>query len=304
MGHKQNGLTYQISEKLKSLAAFGESKHQAKKEGASGIQDKIFSYATMKTYIDRAVKFGKWCKTEHGCRDLAACREYTGEYLQIRGKSCSAYTVKADAAALAKLYGCRAGDLGANTPARIRAAISRSRGPKQMDKHFSEAKNADMVTFCRSTGLRRCELQQLRGNQLRRGADGNFYIAIRGNQAKGGRERDIPIIGNVSRVVELMQAAGSQRVFPRVHAAADIHGYRAEYAAALYQLHARPLEACLADPYRDSRTGRVYRDSVYRCRGDQAGQWFDKKAMLLVSRALGHNRISVVGEHYLYKIMS
>lgn len=287
------------------MSAFGESKHAAKKAaGADGIRDKIYSFETMRDYIRAGTAFGKWCKQEHGCKTVESCRAFVPEYLEHRAASCSAYTVKADAAALAKLYKCRAQDFGIETPARRRTEIQRSRQPRNMDRHFSETRNADLVTFCRSTGVRRCELSSIRGTQLfRRG--GSWYIHIQRGQGKGGRERDIPIVGTpaeIRRVVEIMRAAGSGRVWPHVHDAADVHGYRAEYASRLYRIHARPLEVCRRDPFYNSTRRRWDLDSVYRCRGDERGRWFDKKAMLIVSRALGHNRISVVGEHYLYNV--
>ena len=182
--------------------------------------------------------------------------------------------------------------------------IRRSRMARNMDKHFSETRNADLVTFCRCTGLRRCELSRLKGNQLfRRG--GSWYIRIERGQGKGGRVREIPIVGTaaeIRRVVEIMRAAGDRLVFVRVHAAADIHGYRAEYAARLYRMNARPLSICRLEPFYNPSRHRLERNSVYYCRNDERGRWFDKRAMLIVSRALGHNRISVVGEHYLYNV--
>lgn len=302
MGHKHGSIVHEFTKKYKAMAAYGESKHQAKKAG--NLDGKIFSFDTMRAYIRAGVAFGKWCKTEHGCRSVADCREYVAEYLARRMEYCSAYTVKLDAAALAKLYRCSAVDFGISTPARTRPGIRRSRLPRQMDKHFSETRNADLVTFCRCTGLRRCELSTVTGNQLfRRG--GSWYIRIERGQGKGGRVREIPIIGTaaeIRRVVGIMRAAGERMVFPRVHAAADIHGYRAEYAARLYRMNARPLSICRLEPFYNPSRHRLERNSVYYCRNDERGRWFDKRAMLIVSRALGHNRISVVGEHYLYNV--
>ena len=302
MGHLRGSLTFQISQEYKSMAAFGESKHKAKK--AAGIQEKIFSFSTMRDYIRAGVDFGKYCKAAHNCKTLAQCRDYVAEYLEHRAADCSAYTVKADAAALAKLYHCSASDFGIETPARTRPGIRRSRETRNMDKHFSERNNADLVTFCRCTGLRRSELRALKGYQIfRRG--GSWFLFIQRGQGKGGRARELPIIGTpaeIRRVVEIMRAAGSGKVWPRVHAAADIHSYRAEYAAALYRIHARPLEVCRRERFFNPSRRSYDRNSVYICRGDERGRWFDKRAMLIVSRALGHNRISVVGEHYLYNV--
>ncbi len=211
------------------------------------------------------------------------------------------HSVKLLASALAKFYSCSTQDFETETKARLRQNLTRSRMPRQMDRHFSETKNQDLVTFCRSVGPRRCELEQIRGNQLRIQPDG-IFVAIENNQGKGGKDRLIPVIGNTRRVVELMTTAGDGLVFPRVHAAADIHSFREDYAAALYRIHARPLDICRKDPYIDQKTSHKYRDSIYRCRKDQAGTCYDRMAMLIVSQALGHNRISVIAGNYLYNL--
>lgn len=67
------------------------------------------------------------------------------------------------------------------------------------------------------------------------------------------------------------------------------------------------FEECLTSPFwnaehkngRGKPKGGYDKNSVYHCRGMRKGQWMDKQAMLTVSQALGHNRISVVGEHYI-----
>lgn len=61
---------------------------------------------------------------------------------------------------------------------------------------------------------------------------------------------------------------------------------RADYATKVYQLYARPIES-------------LAHDEIYYCRGDRKGTWLDKKAMLAASKALGHNRISIIASNYL-----
>ena len=46
---------------------------------------------------------------------------------------------------------------------------------------------------------------------------------------------------------------------------------------------------------RASNTGNMQ----YTCRKDEAGKKLDKAAMLVCSKALGHNRISVVADNYI-----
>jgi len=39
----------------------------------------------------------------------------------------------------------------------------------------------------------------------------------------------------------------------------------------------------------------------YCCRGEMAGQWFDRAALMEVSKELGHARCNVVVSHYLWR---
>lgn len=43
----------------------------------------------------------------------------------------------------------------------------------------------------------------------------------------------------------------------------------------------------------------VVRGGITYCRGDRKGTWLDKNAMLMASKALGHNRISIIASNYL-----
>ena len=47
------------------------------------------------------------------------------------------------------------------------------------------------------------------------------------------------------------------------------------------------------------KTDRRYQSQVYACRKDEAGKKLDKAAMLVCSKALGHNRIDVVANNYI-----
>ena len=63
----------------------------------------------------------------------------------------------------------------------------------------------------------------------------------------------------------------------------DKHGYRREYAQAVYESIARSV-------------AEIPRKDRYICRGDRKGVIYDKQ---YVSRQLGHNRVSVIAVHYL-----
>lgn len=285
MGHTNKpSLTQQVEERLRSICRFGESRHAAKRDGTD--HNFIFSKSTYISYCKWNYLFVKFClSNNYKCKTLEACKPYVDEWLTNLISHCSPYTVKLAASALAKLYGCSTRDF-IQTPARYRADIKRSRGPKARDKHFSEKRHQALVDFCRSTGLRRHELAALHGTDLFE-QDGVYYVHVR--RGKGGKERYTPIIGNIENVVNLMRCAGEEKVFSHIPTNADIHGYRREFASALYHAYARP---------RDD----LKHSELYFCRKDKQGVVYDRRALMIVSQALGHNRIDVVPGHYIDQI--
>ena len=289
MSHKnKKSIHMEMNEVLqeKLHKGVGTSKH-ARKVAGDTAADAIFSFNTYKAYKKHCAYFISWARAKHKCKTLAQARQYADEWLQLRideGKS--AFTIKLELAALCKLYGDTAADY-ISTPPRLRKNIVRSRRQAVRDAHFSEANHADFCEFCRSTGLRRAELRALTGDKLVKDDDGRWCILVN-KMSKGGRPRKAPIVGNVTKIVGMMQAAGTGKVFEKIPNGADIHGYRAEYATTVYLMHARPLKS-------------LPKEEIYHCRKDRVGVHFDRRAMGYASAALGHskNRVSVVGEHYI-----
>lgn len=108
----------------------------------------------------------------------------------------------------------------------------------------------------------------------------------------GGKKRWAMFCGTPKEeklVVDLMTQASSTKVFSHIHSKADIHGYRAVYASKLYKRYARPIES-------------LERAEKYICRKDKAGIVYDRRAMKIVSKQLGHNRISVIASDYLHNV--
>ena len=165
MSHKpRKTLTRQIQETLESKLSLGQSKHTDKALGLTS--DKIYSVNTMRTYMKHCNYFTKYCKENYYCKTLEECRKYVDEFLGLRiAEGKSPYTQKLEASALAKLYGCHTTDFIKTEP-RHRANIKRSRSKAKRDKHFSEANHIELVDFCKSTGLRRRDLNYLNGNAL------------------------------------------------------------------------------------------------------------------------------------------
>lgn len=284
MSHaNKKSLVKQIEERYTGMLAIGNSKHFAKINNETS--DKIFSWSTFNAYIKHANYFAAYCKEKYSCKTIDECRQYVDEWLQSRiDANMSAYTIKLEASALAKLYGCSTTDF-METPDRNRKDIKRSRGEKVRDAHFSEKNHKELVEFCRSTGLRRRELSALTGDKLMK-KDGKYYIKV-DKAAKGGRYRESEVIGNIENVKNLMQDAKKEKVFQNIPSGADIHEYRSDYATALYHKYARTIES-IED-----------RHEIYCFRKDREGIILDRKAMQKVSINLGHSRISVVAGHYI-----
>lgn len=290
MSHKnKKSIHMEMNEVLqgKLHKGVGTSKH-ARKVARGTTADAIFSFNTYKAYKKHASYFLNFAKAKYNCKTLAQARQYADEWLQMRideGKS--AYTIKLELAALCKLYGDTAADY-IPTPPRLRKNIVRSRRQAVRDAHFSEANHADFVEFCRSTGLRRAELRALTGDKLVKDDDGRWCILVN-KMSKGGRPRKAPIVGNVGKIVGMMQAAGTGRVFEKRYNGADVHSYRSDYATTVYLMHAR-------------KTEDIPKEDRYYRRKDMRGRPpLDRRAMGYASAALGHSqgRINVVAEHYI-----
>lgn len=282
-------LTKQIEDELLSKFTPGESKHKAKIEAKKNhtTLEKIYSDKTLQNYMRQSNIFVKYCKKNYGCKTLADCYKYVNEWLKSRmdeGKSAS--TLALDKAAVAKLYGVRS-TVFIQTPQRERKNIKNSRQKTKSSKHFSVKNHKDLIEFNKSIGLRPSEIKLLTGDALFY-KNGEAYIHVtRGT--KGGKIRDTKVIGNIALVEKLMKAAGKNKVFDYVPKASTLHRYRAEYACELYKQLARPIEL-------------VPRKERYICRKDMKGVVWDKRAMLEVSKNLGHERISVIAGHYLYNL--
>lgn len=294
MGYKnKKSLILQVKEMLDSKLAIGSSKQQAKINGT--YKNYIYSWGTYRTYLQQCCQFVKWCKQQarqDGSRQpktLEDCKQYVVRYMQhLQQQEYSAYTQKLVLSALCKLYNeypseGRPFDLPNQQQARHRADITRSREAVTRDAHFSEEKNKNIVTFCKCTGLRRSELAQIRGTDL----DGMSLYVYRGT--KGGKVRIVPVVGSTDETAAIQQmaaAAGNKKIFDHISSAMDVHHYRSVYCQRVYNQYARPLE-------------QIPSADRYYCRQDQKGVIYDRRAMLQVSRALGHNRISVIAGHYL-----
>ena len=311
MARRKPSIIYQVLSRLDGLKRFGESKHLAKQLERERCRetgekynparvDGIYSYSPFHTYKKHCLSFANWAR-EKGAKTLEQAREHVREYLQehIR-EGRSAWTIRLEASALAKLYGCNSTDFGVELPKRQRENIHRSRGEKTRDKDFSEERNKDIVDFCRGTGLRRKELSRLQTRDTIERGD-VVYVHVR--QGKGGRERVVRVVEeyreHVLQMRERAEKEGRERVFERIPSHMDVHGYRREYAANRYREIERDPEQYerARERWQEYKQEREYEGpDTYRRRD---GREFDRAILLEVSRDMGHNRVDVIARHYL-----
>lgn len=298
MGRNKVDIHHEIKVALREMERFGSSKYDAKKSGE--MKNYIYSYSTAKLYNRECQRFAEYVKDHSPTGRYTSLQDafkYAKDYIEHENeKGKSAYTVKMERSAIAKLYGVEGKSLG-DVRDRKRDEITRSRertitsektgkqilNPSTRAGHFSENNNREIVNFCLGTGLRRFELEQLKGNQLHC-KDGKYYLEING---KGGRIREVPIRSEYEKdIVQRCLERQDQNVWERVPSSMDVHHYRSQYATGLYNEYARPLN-------------EIPKEDRYHCRGDLKGVCYDKQAMRIVTQALGHSRLSVIAEHYL-----
>ena len=236
--------------------------------------------------------------------------------------------VQTEAAALNKLYQIKLDDENRfQPPRRLKENITRSRGTKKRDAHFSEKANEELVNFCKACGFRRNVLERLTGSDLydRTKAETAFAEAQEaGNEAlaeallvglktfpeqdyfilhrrdKGGKTRLSPIVGpHIDAVVRRMKATPpSEKVWQYVSSNCDVHGYRADYATFLYKQYARPIEQL--DYHKKIRcSDGKYRSEIYICRGSERRKRLDRRAVGIISIALGHSREDTAITNYI-----
>lgn len=292
-------INHQVSKIVDAKFRPGVSRHSLK-DGHGTKSPYIHSYKTRDTYREQGIRFGQWAKQEYGCRSIDQAKDYVNNWIDhMKSEGWTASSQKTSIAAICKIYGTSSKDYS-STDSRSRADIVRSRGEKPSDRNFSEKSNQSFVNASRSVGLRRSEWGRLNKNEERYNKSRGQYVAnkleqrsdgryvLTGVTGKGGKIRDVPIIGPYAKdFVEMYKALPEgARPFGSIPSHADVHSYRADYANQYYREVAR--DVATLNP-----------SDRYDCRGDRAGIHFDRAAMREVSKALGHNRIEVIAQHYL-----
>jgi integrase len=279
-------------ERLDSKMAIGESRREAK-EALRTQQGKLWavstgmihSFKTRSVYQEHTLKFVSWARRTYQIKQLeeldARANELASTWLREHiadGKS--PYTLQVERSALRLFFDNRTLAHEVPLPRRSRATITRSRRPVAHDRHFQPANWQPLIGFLSATGLRRQEVAALRCRDVYRGLDGAVYVHV--ESGKGGKTREVPALpSHESAVLAVIEGKEADTlVFSHLPKHLDVHSYRRAYAQALYLHHAPGSSLPKA-------TGRLRP-------GD-----YNRQAILLVSQALGHNRLDVVLRHYV-----
>lgn len=277
-------------ERLQAMVNAGMGSKRSEDKSEADTKNKIYSKATFKTYKQQFKHFADWLEKAHPeAETLEDARAFVDDYLRhLIELERSAYSISTAKAAIAKIMGVEATQFIA-TPPRLRADIKRSRGEAVRDKHISDKKEEELARFTSATGLRRKEMTMIKAEDLFF-ENGQAYLNVT-QGTKGGKSRVAKIVGKTDEetkdIVKWIQSKKG-RLFNKLSSNYDNHFYRATYASRLYNQLKRDIDD-------------IPTEDKYIMRKDRAGEIYDKKAMLLVSNALGHNRISVIAQSYLYQ---
>ena len=292
------GITYAAFERLNTLMALGESRHEAKKALRQEMGDdplvalstgKMHSYRSREKYQGVVRRFITWCKEEQHIFRLeiadARADELVTLYLTERlEQGLKPDTLQADRSGLRLFF--QNWELAEDVaiPPRRWQEITRSRHPAARDLRIPREIAEPLEQFFTACGVRRDEANCLRVADIEESQRPQYQLEIDVKQGygKGGRPRRAPVYPGREQDV-LAQLAGrapDERLFPhKVDSRLNPQAQRRQYAQDFYQLlSGREL------PPQDRRL----RQSDY-----------DKGAVLEVSHYLGHNRIDVILKSYL-----
>lgn len=286
---RNGSIRYQIEKELKSMCRFGESRHEAKLNNEA--YKYIYSFNSLKTYIRQMNYMVNWAKENNiKLKSIDDIKAHGNEWLQWNiDKGYSPWTVMTRRAAICKLCKVNYSYFDVKIPKRERKIVTKSRDMSKSQKYYNEGKNISQIIFCRCTGLRLSELKEIRGTDLVYNEKNEPFLHIT-KGTKGGKPRTAQIVGSeeeISLVLSLIKKAGNEKIFKRINQHINTHGLRAEYCRRVYDLYARDIST-------------LKHNEIVFCRKDKKGVRYDREALYIASKYLGHNRYSVTNINYLY----
>lgn len=323
--------------KLNSLLRIGESKHEAKKEYRAMCEQKnikynpaasnyIHSVKTADAYRQTIKVFCKWLKEEKNeiwkTKDLSKIDKKTCyEFLKQRDSVCSAWTVSKDMAALNKLLNHDLNKQEGNLKSRRLQDITKNRQVKQYSLKCNPENYKKQIIISKSFGLRRESI--LGGNyQVKKDSffryKNNIYVKV---IEKNGRYREAVCLEkyktDVKKIVlEKYKTVELQEQKPMSVLKTELNLNKKSYEE-LRQLRKVEFQKayndspndCLFDKYttkiNNHRFRAEYAQELYKQLAPEEQEnklyrGYDYETLKEVSEALGHNRVSVLFDHYLY----
>ena len=261
--------TYQVTQVLNQVFTPGRSRHAAKQLGQT--DGHIYSIGTMRTYVEDAARFARWCRDVHDVRDIGeitaemanayldhlAGRERSGGYI---GRVRSAI-LKLSHALHGKRWNLGAGWHSDRRPERVYTDDQVAEIVADLQAHARDPQVAHVVRLQHIAGLRRREAVRLRGQDI----DSERCLIHLERGTKGGRPRQVQVDAGHQAYLRELEARATQHrdghVFQgrgslgrRVERAVDeacrrlgipdqgTHGFRKAFAAGRYeQLRAEGL---------------------------------------------------------------
>lgn len=328
---------YVVTERMSSP---GRSKHRDKLNDLTSKRIYSYNTLGLyrregRYFIDYVREKHPECETLENSRQyIGEWIEYESTRIIDDDRTQSAWTISLKICALNKIFQIEPGDPDRITaPKRYRADIIRSRGITQSDMLFFTEDNLSTICFLQSTGCRRDIAEKLRGSDYMTIDDLKAEMEIYDSKAelspeeefryplikealtyfsdcehfllhykdKGKRSRIAPILGPFrDMAVEMLKKTPKEeKVLERIPNEAGVHSFRNDYSCSVYRRYARRIEDIPYDRV-NKGSGVPYQSDVYILRKDQYGRKLDRAAMAKVSKALGHNRIRVAADNYLY----
>ena len=290
----QKSLGIQLHERMEELNRIGQTKHDKKvmvqqfaKNNDLYINplknDGIYSYSTYNAYKQTSIEFTRWLQQIYpDVKNInQITSEHAKEYLLYRqDKGLSKWTVDKDMAALNKVLKLEMTKKEIGLDRKSYKESVRSRKDAKMDKKYNPEKYKAQITIAKATGIRRQSMLKISPENFIFDRNGT---AIRVKvKEKGGKTRIAKILDSYKQDVtniinqSIKEKGMSNKIFDKYTSKIDNHAFRGEYARNLYQELIDKQGFNKADV-----------------------QGYDSNVLKTVSRNLGHERISVVIQHYL-----
>ena len=305
---RAKNIKIQLHKIIDDSLRIGESKHMAKQSYRDACQragikynpasaEGIYSTQTAESYRQTINEFSSWLKENRSdvweSKTLSTLtKDVCYEYLKSRqDRGLSAYTISKDMAALNKTLNLNMTKKEGQLAERSHKDVVRSRNDCQHDKKYNADNYREQIDFAKAFGVRRESIYggdyQVRDVSLYR-LEGQIYCSV---IEKGGRFRNAPcleqykdLISSRYQIEDLylhqtkenfknIYAAGED-LFDKYTSKIDNHAFRGEYARAYYK-------------------------QLCNEKGIDSQGSYDNDILKEVSQALGHNRVSVVKEHYM-----